>query len=400
MDFEDIAPKLTMLLYGLIAFVVIIGGLLLLLDTIPNYFARRREAQLLEEAERSQLVPAKVGVGVGAGTAGGTTTATGGTTTATGGTTTATADEAEAAATDDTRVAAPPRRRPRKRREGLLGLAFLFPALLLLAIGLVVPAIRTILLSLMNGPSTEWIGLRNYSWIFSQSEIIRVLLNTFAWVVLVPLLATTVGLLYAVMVDRARFEAVAKSLIFLPMAISFVGASIIWRFVYAYRGGGNEQIGLLNQVVVWFGAEPKQWIQTAPINTFLLIIVLVWIQAGFAMVVLSAAIKAIPADIVEAARLDGVTAWQMFWKVTMPSIRPALIVVVVAITLGTLKVFDIVRTMTNGNFDTNVIALEMYNQAFRYQENGQGSALAVFLFILVIPIVIFQIRNLRRQREV
>jgi alpha-glucoside transport system permease protein len=151
---------------------------------------------------------------------------------------------------------------------------------------------------------------------------------------------------------------------------------------------------------VWFGAEPKQWIQTAPINTFLLIIVLVWIQAGFAMVVLSAAIKAIPADIVEAARLDGVTAWQMFWKVTMPSIRPALIVVVVAITLGTLKVFDIVRTMTNGNFDTNVIALEMYNQAFRYQENGQGSALAVFLFILVIPIVIFQIRNLRRQREV
>jgi len=134
--------------------------------------------------------------------------------------------------------------------------------------------------------------------------------------------------------------------------------------------------------------------------TLMMIVVMVWIQAGFAMVILSAAIKAIPADIVEAARLDGVTPWQMFWRVTLPSIRPSLIVVVVTITIATLKVFDIVRTMTNGNFDTNVVALEMYNQAFRYQENGQGSALAVFLFILVIPIVIFQIRNLRRQREV
>ncbi|GFJ78482.1 hypothetical protein Phou_026620 [Phytohabitans houttuyneae] len=136
-----------------------------------------------------------------------------------------------------------------------------------------------------------------------------------------------------------------------------------------------------------------------PLNTLLLIVVMVWIQAGFAMVILSAAIKAIPGDIVEAARLDGVTAWQMFWRITLPSIRPALIVVIVAITVATMKIFDIVRTMTNGNYDTNVIALEMYNQAFRYQETGQGSALAVFLFILVIPIVIFQIRNLRRQRE-
>jgi alpha-glucoside transport system permease protein len=169
--------------------------------------------------------------------------------------------------------------------------------------------------------------------------------------------------------------------------------------VYAYRGEGQDQIGLLNQIVVWLGGAPQQWLLESPLNTLLLIMVLVWIQAGFAMVILSAAIKAIPADIVEAARLDGVTAWQMFWRITMPSIRPALIVVVVAITVATMKIFDIVRTMTNGNYDTNVIALEMYNQAFRYQEVGQGSALAVFLFILVIPIVIFQVRNLRQQRE-
>jgi alpha-glucoside transport system permease protein len=169
--------------------------------------------------------------------------------------------------------------------------------------------------------------------------------------------------------------------------------------VYAYRGEEQDQIGLLNQIVVWLGGTPKQWLLESPLNTLLLIVVMVWIQAGFAMVILSAAIKAIPGDIVEAARLDGVTAWQMFWRITLPSIRPALIVVVVAITVATMKIFDIVRTMTNGNYDTNVIALEMYNQAFRYQETGQGSALAVFLFILVIPIVIFQIRNLRRQRE-
>ena len=347
MEFEDIAPKLTMLLYGVIGFVVVVGGLLLLLDVVPNYFARRREAA---------LVAASVGGGPAIG-------------------------------------------RPRRRREGLLGLAFLLPALILLLIGLVVPAIRTIILSLFNGDSTDFVGLRNYGWIFSQGDILRVLLNTLAWVVLVPLLATTVGLVYAVMVDRARFEAVAKSLIFLPMAISFVGASIIWRFVYAYRGDG-DQIGLLNAVWVSLGGEPKQWLLEPPLNGLLLIIVMVWIQAGFAMVILSAAIKAIPSDIVEAARLDGVTAWQMFWRVTLPSIRPALIVVVVTITIATLKVFDIVRTMTNGNYDTNVVALEMYNQAFRYQENGQGSALAVFLFILVIPVVIFQIRNLRSQREV
>jgi alpha-glucoside transport system permease protein len=243
------------------------------------------------------------------------------------------------------------------------------------------------------------VGFDNYTWIFSQSETISVVTNTLIWVLLVPTVATSVGLIYAVLVDRARGEALAKSLIFMPMAISFVGASIIWRFMYAYRSGEQEQIGLLNQIVVMLGGEPRQWLLNAPLNTLLLIVVLIWIQAGFAMVVLSAAIKAIPGDIIEAARLDGVNAWQMFWRVTLPSIRPALIVVVVTISIGTLKVFDIVRTMTNGNFNTNVIANEMYNQAFRYGEAGQGSALAVFLFVLVIPIVIYQIRHLRQRQE-
>lgn len=344
-DFAAEQPKFLMLMYGLIAFVAVVGGLLLLLDVVPSFFARRREAQLVAASASGAPLP-----------------------------------------------------RRRKQREGTLAFFFLLPTLLLLAVGLVVPAIRTTLLSFMDSGSNNWVGLDNYRWMFAEDSIVRVLINTLIWVLLVPLVATGFGLIYAVLVDKARFEAVAKSLIFLPMAISFVGASIIWKFVYAYRGEG-DQIGLLNQIVVSLGGEPKQWLLDSPLNTFLLIVIMVWIQAGFAMVVLSAAIKAIPADIVEAARLDGTTPWQMFWRITMPSIRPALIVVVVTLSIATLKVFDIVRTATNGNYDTNVIATEMYNQAFRYQENGQGSALAVFLFVLVIPIVIYQIRNLRKQRE-
>ncbi|WP_344749991.1 sugar ABC transporter permease, partial [Streptosporangium vulgare] len=195
--------------------------------------------------------------------------------------------------------------------------------------------------------------------------------------------------------DRTRFESLAKSLVFLPMAISFVGAGIIWRFVYAYRSEEQDQIGLLNQITVAFGGEPRQWLQDAPLNTLFLIVVMVWIQAGFATVVLSAAIKGIPAEIVEAAKLDGATPLQMFFRVTLPSIRPAVIVVLVTQSIGTLKLFDIVRTMTGGQFDTSVIANEMYNQAFRYGETGKGAALAVFLFVLVTPIVIYQIRQRR-----
>ncbi|MEU7844631.1 sugar ABC transporter permease [Micromonospora sp. NPDC049114] len=344
-DFADEQPKLLMLMYGLVAFVLVVGGLLLLLDAVPAWFARRREAQLVAASASGAPLPRRT--------------------------------------------------RP---REGIFAFFFLLPTLLLLAIGLVVPAIRTLLLSLMNRTSTEWVGLDNFGWMFSDDSIVRVLINTLVWVLLVPLVATGFGLIYAVLVDKARFEAVAKSLIFLPMAISFVGASIIWKFIYAYRGDG-DQIGLLNQIVVSLGGEPKQWLLESPLNTLLLIVIMIWIQAGFAMVVLSAAIKAIPGDIVEAARLDGVSPWQMFWQITLPSIRPALIVVVVTLTIATLKVFDIVRTSTNGNYDTSVIANEMYNQAFRYGENGRGSALAVFLFILVIPVVIYQIRNLRQQRE-
>jgi alpha-glucoside transport system permease protein len=181
------------------------------------------------------------------------------------------------------------------------------------------------------------------------------------------------------------------------MAISFVGASIIWRFIYEFRPdqGGVKQIGLLNQVLVWLGGKPQQWLIESPWNTLFLIVVMIWIQAGFAMTVLSAAIKAIPEDIIEAARLDGVRAWGMFRFVTLPSIRPAVIVVLTTIAIGTLKVFDIVRVMTGGNFETNVVANEFYSQSFRAFNQGLGAALAVLLFLLVIPIVAYNVRQLR-----
>lgn len=290
-------------------------------------------------------------------------------------------------------------RAPTRQRARLPALILLTPALVLLGIGLVVPAIRTTLLSFMSGDSKAFVGVDNYAWMFTQPEALTVLRNTLIWVVLVPLVVTSIGLVYAVLVDRSRFEALAKSLVFLPMAISFVGAGIIWKFVYAYRPEGADQIGLLNQLVVWFGGEPQQWLLEPPVNTLFLIVVMVWIQAGFATVVLSAAIKGIPAEIVEAARLDGAGPVQMFFQVTLPSIRPAVIVVLVTQSIGTLKLFDIVRTMTGGQFDTSVIANEMYNQAFRYGETGKGAALAVFLFVLVTPIVVYQIRDLRLRRE-
>jgi alpha-glucoside transport system permease protein len=188
-------------------------------------------------------------------------------------------------------------------------------------------------------------------------------------------------------------------MVFMPMAISFVGASIIWRFVFAYRPADQEQYGLFNQIVVWLGGEPQLWLLDQPINTFLLILVLIWVQAGFAMVVLSAAIKAIPSEIVEAARIDGAGAWQLFGRITLPSVWPTLLVVLITITVQTLKVFDIVRTMTGGNYGTSVIANEMYSQAFQQGQVGQGSALAVFLFVLVVPLVIVQIRRTRKARE-
>ncbi|QGN50695.1 carbohydrate ABC transporter permease [Micromonospora sp. WMMD558] len=274
---------------------------------------------------------------------------------------------------------------------------YLAPVVLMLAVGLIYPAGRTIWQSFFDAAGTSFVGIDNYHTIFTSPDQLTVLRNTVLWVVVTPFVATAVGLLYAVLVDKARLEAFAKALIFLPMSISFVGASIIWKFVYEYRPDqpGVRQIGLLNQLIVWAGGTPQQWLVESPWNTLFLIAVMIWIQAGFAMTVLSAAIKAIPDDVVEAARLDGVSPVGMFRYVTLPSIRPAVVVVLTTIGIGTLKVFDIVRTMTGGQFDTSVVANEFYSQSFRSGNEGLGAALAVLLFVLVIPIVVYNVRQLR-----
>ncbi|GAA1039019.1 hypothetical protein GCM10009557_56570 [Virgisporangium ochraceum] len=284
-----------------------------------------------------------------------------------------------------------------RRGDRVVALLFLLPVVLMLAVGLVYPGVLTIINSFYDAPGTSFIGFDNYQTIFTSSDQLTVLRNTVIWVLVTPFVATGIGLLYAILVDKARIESLAKAVIFLPMSISFVAAAIIWKFMYEYRPdqGNIKQIGLLNQIVVWFGGEPKNWLLESPLNTLLLVVVMIWIQAGFAMTVLSAAIKAIPDDVIEAARLDGVTAWGMFRFVTLPSIRPAVVVVLTTIGIGTLKVFDIVRTMTGGNFDTSVVANEFYSQSFRADNQGLGAALAVLLFILVIPIVVYNIRQLR-----
>ncbi len=285
-----------------------------------------------------------------------------------------------------------------RKGDRVVAYLYLLPVILLLAVGLIYPGLRTIYQSFFDAAGDAFIGFDNYSTIFTDPDQLTVLRNTVFWVVLTPFVATAIGLVYAILVDKSRFESFAKTLIFLPMSISFVAASVIWKFMYEYRPdqGNVKQIGLINQFIVWFGGKPVQLLIESPLNSFLLIVVMIWIQAGFAMTILSAAIKAIPDDIIEAARLDGVNAWSMFRKITLPSVQPTVVVVLTTIGIGTLKVFDIVRTMTGGNFNTSVVANEFYRQTFNADNQGLGAALATLLFLLVIPIVWYNIRSLRQ----
>lgn len=278
--------------------------------------------------------------------------------------------------------------------------AFVGPAVALLAVGLIYPTVSTIFAAFMNNRGTRFVGLENFVWIFNpDGPGIRVVLNTIVWVLIAPAVSTAIGLAYAMFIDKSRGEKVFKVLVFMPMAISFVGASIIWRFVYAARPADQEQIGILNQIVVWLGGQPIQFLQNAPWNSFFLIIILIWVQTGFAMVVLSSAIKGVPVEQLEAAELDGTNAWQRFVNVTLPGIRSSLVVVLVYISISSLKVFDIVRTMTAGANETSVIANEMYTQ-WKGFEVGRSAAFAVVLFLLVMPIIIYNARQIQKQRGI
>jgi len=287
---------------------------------------------------------------------------------------------------------------PRKLRNRIAALIFAGPALLFITIGLVIPAIRTLLFSFKGAdtPSHSWVGWANYSWVVHDPDIHIVLRNTVLWIVIAPAVATGAGLGLAVLIDKMKRESIPKSLIFAPMAVSFVGASIIWGVIYQH-----DQTGLLYSVVKVLGwKDPPFWLLWKPWNNLLLMVVLVWIETGFAMVLLSAAIKGIPKDVIEAAELDGATGWKQFTDVTVPMIRPTLVVVLSTIVIATLKLFDIIAATTGGNYNTSVLSWEMYNQTFVIRNAGRGAALAIILFIGVVPILVYNIRVLRRERTI
>ncbi|NET82238.1 MAG: sugar ABC transporter permease [Moorea sp. SIO1F2] len=274
---------------------------------------------------------------------------------------------------------------------------YLAPALALLTAYLILPTLNTIYISFLDKRSQNFVGLDNYIFAFTNPTMLIAFRNNVLWLVLVTGFSVALGLIIAVLVDRVRYEPVAKSIIFMPMAISFVGASVIWRFIYAFRPAGSEQIGLLNGIITSLGFEPVGWLVERSINNYALIVIMIWLQTGFCLILLSAAIKGIPKDIIEAARIDGASEWQIFWTITIPMIRGTIAVVVTTVVIAVLKVFDIVWVMTGGNQNTEVIASRMIKEMFNYRNFGRGSAIAVILLLVIIPVMISNIRRFREQ---
>jgi alpha-glucoside transport system permease protein len=292
---------------------------------------------------------------------------------------------------------------PGRVRETVRPYVFVGPALVLLSIFLIYPVVNTVLISFRDGNSRDWVGLDNYEFVFSNDNMLRSIRNSAMWIVLVPLVAVTIGLVFATLADRLRRgEAIAKSLIFLPMAISFVGAAVTFRLIYSFRPEGfGSNIGLLNGIKDWLGQDPVAWLDQRPWNNFMLMAIMVWMQTGFAMVVLSAAIKSIPDEILEAARIDGASELQVFRKITIPSILPTVVVVTTYMVINSLKVFDIVFVMTNAETTgTEVIAERMIRWSFLLQHNGRGAAIAVVLFLAVIPVMVWNVRKFREEEAI
>ena len=292
---------------------------------------------------------------------------------------------------------------PVRYREGVRPYIFVGPALVILAVFLIYPVLNTILVSFKDAQGESFVGLDNFRFVFTDESMLRAIRNTFGWIVIVPLLGVTIGLAFATLADRLRRgEAIAKSMIFLPMAISFAGASITWRLIYNFRPQGfGSNIGLLNGIMLGLGQEPVRWLDIEPWNNLMLMVIMVWMQTGFAMVVLSAAIKSIPDEILEAARIDGASELQVFRRIVVPSILPTIAVVTTYMVINAMKVFDIVFVMgspeTRG---TEVIAERMIDWFFINNNDGRGAAIAVILFIAIIPVMIVNIRRFREEEAI
>lgn len=275
---------------------------------------------------------------------------------------------------------------------------FLAPALLFLSVFLVYPVFATIWFSLMDANANNFIGLSNYIWAFKNPVFLQSLYNNFLWLLIVPAASTALGLLIAVIADRLWWGNIAKSLIFMPMAISFVGASVIWKFIYDYRGIDTDQIGILNAIVQALGFEAQAWISVLGLNSILLMVILVWIEVGFAMVILSAALRGVSEETIEAARIDGANDLQIFFGIMIPQIMPTIVVVWTTITIKVLKVFDIILAMTNGQWDTQVLANLMFDWMFRGADFGRSSTIAIIIMLAVMPIMIWNIRQANKEK--
>ncbi len=272
---------------------------------------------------------------------------------------------------------------------------FVGPAVVILAGYLIYPVFNTLVRAFMDKTSSNFVGFKNFAWLLSDGKFHESMLNQFLWLIVVPALATFFGLLAAQLTDRIRWGNIGKALIFMPMAISFVGAGVIWKFVYANTEG--NQIGLLNAIVQAMGGDAQHWLQLPFWNNLFLMIVLVWIQTGFAMVILSAALRGVPEDTIEAAIIDGANPFQIFFKIKVPQIMGTIVVVWTTITIVVLKVFDIVLAMTNGQWQTQVLANYMYDKLFRANDWGVGSASAMIIMLLVTPILVWNVYNVRKE---
>ena len=286
-----------------------------------------------------------------------------------------------------------------KLREQIRPWIFIGPALLFLTVFLIYPVLKSLQLSFWDREGESFVGLANYIWAFNNTGFRTSIMNNLMWLFFVPTMATIFGLTIAYLTDRIWWGQFARTLIFLPMAISFVGASIIWKFVYDFRGPDADQIGLVNAVIMLFGGEPKALISIQFWNNFFLMVILIWIQTGFAMVILGAAIRGVPEDTLEASMMEGASQTQIFFKIVVPQIWPTIVVVWTTITILVLKVFDIVYAMTNGQWGSQVLANLMYNEMFRNGNSGTASTVAVILMLAVMPIMIYNIRSARNSEQ-
>ena len=286
------------------------------------------------------------------------------------------------------------------KKQNVLALSlFLVPALILAMTGLGIPAVQTFIESFKNADSSKWVGFANYTRAVQDPDIRLAFRNTMLWIIISPIVVTALGLGLATMLNKMKREALAKSLIFMPMAISFVGGSLIWNLMYQYQEPEVNQTGLVGQLMKSLGIPLQHLLLWSPWNNLFLMAVYIWGTTGFGMVILSAAIKNIPSDIEEAAQLDGASGFTLFRTVTVPMVKTTIIVVLTTAMVGTLKLFDVIHTMTGGNFKTDVLSNRMFDEHFVYLNNGRGSTLAILIFLGVLPITYYNIRSLRAERK-